>query len=149
MRTYGSTRTHLHMEHRNIERCGSATSDQERAEWDVPPLAEQLLKAEQATRSHPPAPVGEDAPQWLKDALHRWENGRTNMHVTIIGAASTARQCLKAGVADELHIDIMPVLLGSGLRLFEDMEMDSIRLERIKVVELPGGRTNLQFRIVK
>ncbi|HLE15087.1 MAG TPA: dihydrofolate reductase family protein [Anaerolineales bacterium] len=69
--------------------------------------------------------------------------------VTIIGAASTAQQCLKAGLADELHIDIMPVLLCGGLRLFEDMDMESIRLERIKVVELPGGRTHLRFRIVK
>ena len=69
--------------------------------------------------------------------------------VTIIGAASTAQQCLKAGLADELHIDIMPVLLCGGLRLFEDMDMESIRLERIKVVELPGGRTHMEFRIVK
>jgi hypothetical protein len=50
-----------------------ATSDEERARWDVPPLAEQLRKAEPASRAGPPAPVGEDAPQWLKDALKRWE----------------------------------------------------------------------------
>jgi dihydrofolate reductase len=68
--------------------------------------------------------------------------------VNIIGAASTAHQCLKAGIADELHIDIMPILLCSGLRLFEDMDMESIRLERMKVVELPSGRTHMRFRIV-
>jgi dihydrofolate reductase len=38
--------------------------------------------------------------------------------VTIIDAPNTARQCLKAGLIDELHVDIMPVLLGSGLPLF-------------------------------
>lgn len=48
------------------------TTDEERAQWDVPPLAEQLRKAEEASRSHPPTPVGDDAPQWLKDALRRW-----------------------------------------------------------------------------
>ncbi len=69
--------------------------------------------------------------------------------VTIIGAASTAQQCIRAGLADELHIDIMPVLLGGGLRLFEDTGMDPVQLERIKVLELPGGRTNHQFRFVK
>jgi dihydrofolate reductase len=69
--------------------------------------------------------------------------------VTVIGAASTARQCLKAGLADELHVDIMPIFLGDGLRVFEDLDTESIQLERIKVVELPGGRTNLQFRIRK
>lgn len=48
------------------------TSDEERAKWDVPPLAEQVRKAEEASRLHPPTPVGEDAPQWLKNAILRW-----------------------------------------------------------------------------
>ena len=69
--------------------------------------------------------------------------------VNIIGAASTARQCLKEGLADELQVDIMPVLLGSGLRIFEDLGTETIRLERIKVMELPGCRTHLRFRILK
>ena len=34
-----------------------------------------------------------------------------------------------------------------GLRLFEQMEL--LRLERIRVEELPGGRTHLEFRIIK
>ncbi len=68
--------------------------------------------------------------------------------VTIIGAASTAQQVLQARLADELHIDIMPVLLGSGLRFFENLTAESIRLERIKVVKLPGGRTHLRYRIL-
>ena len=37
------------------------------------PLAEQLRKAEEATRLHPPIPVRDDAPQWLKDAIQRWK----------------------------------------------------------------------------
>ncbi len=49
------------------------TSDAERAEWDVPALAIQLQKAEEASRGRPPAPIPVDAPQWLKDALKRWE----------------------------------------------------------------------------
>lgn len=69
--------------------------------------------------------------------------------VTVIGAASTAQQCLRAGLADELHVDIMPVLLGSGLRLFEGFDLGQIQLERLKVMELPGGRTHLRFRLMK
>ena len=50
-----------------------ATTDTERAEWDVPPLAEQLRKAEEATRIDPPGRVNlKDAPWWLKEALVRW-----------------------------------------------------------------------------
>lgn len=69
--------------------------------------------------------------------------------VTVIGAASTAQQCLKAGLANELHVDIMPVLLGGGLRPFEGIEARQIRLERLAVVELPAGRTHLRFRVIK
>jgi dihydrofolate reductase len=85
----------------------------------------------------------------IESAIAQAKAAAGDKDVTIIGAASTAQQCLKAGLADELHIDIMPVLLCGGLRLFEDMDMESIRLERMKVVELPGGRTNMRFRIVK
>jgi hypothetical protein len=49
------------------------TTDQERVEWDVPPPAEQLRKAEEATLRDPGQPkITQDAPQWLKDALQRW-----------------------------------------------------------------------------
>jgi len=69
--------------------------------------------------------------------------------VTVIGAASTAQQCLKAGLADELHIDIMPVFLGGGLRPFEGIDAKQIQMERLMVVELPAGRTHLRFRIIQ
>jgi dihydrofolate reductase len=65
----------------------------------------------------------------------------------VIGTPNTAQQCLRAGLADELHVDIMPVLLSSGLRFFENMEQ--ISLERIQVIELPAGRTHLEFRIIR
>ena len=85
----------------------------------------------------------------IQSAIQQAKAAAGNREVNIIGAASTARQCLQAGLADELHVDIMPVLLGGGLRLFEDVDVKSIQLERIKVLELPGGRTYLRFRIVK
>src|SRR5688572_18636934 len=55
-----------------------STTDAERAEWDVPPLAEQLRKAEEATRQHPQSPVGDDAPEWLKAAIERWKRQESN-----------------------------------------------------------------------
>ncbi len=69
--------------------------------------------------------------------------------VTVIGGTSTARQCIKAGLADELHIDIMAVLLGGGLRLFESIGDEQMQLERLAVMELPAGRTHFRFRIVQ
>ena len=85
----------------------------------------------------------------IESAIAQAKVAAGDKDVNIIGATSTARQCLQAGLADELHIDIMPVLLGGGLRLFEGTSEEQIRLERLKVIELPGGRTHLRFRIVK
>lgn len=47
-----------------------ATTDEERAAWDVPPLAEQLRRAEVLTRNEPQPRMG-GAPAWLKAAIER------------------------------------------------------------------------------
>ncbi len=44
------------------------------------------------------------------------------------------RALLNAGLIDELHVDVAPVLLGGGLRLFEDLGASRIELEQIGVV---------------
>ncbi|MPZ48692.1 MAG: hypothetical protein GEU75_05160 [Dehalococcoidia bacterium] len=67
--------------------------------------------------------------------------------VCVIGA-SVIQQCIRAGLADELHTDIMPVLLGGGLRLFEGLDIDLIQLEKLQVLE-HGQRTSLRFRFLK
>ena len=85
----------------------------------------------------------------IQSAIAQAKAAAGDKDVTVIGAASITRQCLSAGLADELHIDIMPVLLGGGLRLFEDTGMEPTQLERLKVIELPDGRTHLSFRIIK
>ncbi|HSO11680.1 MAG TPA: dihydrofolate reductase family protein [Anaerolineales bacterium] len=85
----------------------------------------------------------------LESAVRQAKSAAGEKDVNIIGAANTARQCLRAGLADELHVDIMPMLLGEGLRLFEHVGGEPIQLERIRVMELPSGRTHLEFRVVK
>jgi dihydrofolate reductase len=70
-------------------------------------------------------------------------------NVTIIGSGSTTQQCIRAELADELHIDIIPVFLKAGFRPFEDMGNISIKVERMETVDLPAGRTHLRFRVVK
>ena len=69
------------------------------------------------------------------------------LDVQIVGGASANQQLLKAGLLDEVHVGIMPILLGEGLRLFESLP--EIELEKIQVIELPGGRTEIQYRVVK
>jgi dihydrofolate reductase len=65
-----------------------------------------------------------------------------------ISSASIAQQCLKAGLLDEIYIDLVPVLLGGGVRLFEDTGRAPVPLETIQVIQAPGV-THLGFRVVK
>lgn len=65
-----------------------------------------------------------------------------------VGAASIAQQCIRAGLLDEIHVDLVPVLLGGGVRLFDRLGAEPIELERTRVVEAPGV-THLTFRVVR
>jgi dihydrofolate reductase len=67
--------------------------------------------------------------------------------VQIIGGADTIQQCLNSGLCNELQIDIMPILLGQGLRLFENIETDKLLLERIKVAETTPVRASITFAV--
>lgn len=66
--------------------------------------------------------------------------------VQVVGGPNVIRQLLAARLVDELRVDVMPVLLGSGLRLFEP-GLDDVQLERTGVQEV-GARTSLTFRVV-
>jgi dihydrofolate reductase len=68
--------------------------------------------------------------------------------VQVVGGADLNRQLLAAGLADELRIDVMPVLLGGGRRLFDGLPPGSVRLEKIGVEEA-GARTSLNFRVLR
>jgi dihydrofolate reductase len=65
-----------------------------------------------------------------------------------VGGADITRQCLQLGLLDEIHIDLVPVLLGQGVRLFERLGIEPVELERTGVIESPGV-THLSFRVVK
>lgn len=69
--------------------------------------------------------------------------------VQVIGGADTIQQCLNSGLCDELEIDVMPVLLGKGLRLLENIDTDKIKLERISVEETTPMRTSIIFKVTK
>jgi dihydrofolate reductase len=64
-----------------------------------------------------------------------------------VGGADIMRQCLKLGLLDEIHIDLVPVLLGRGVRLFEHMGIEPVELERTAASGSPGV-THLSFRVL-
>ena len=68
--------------------------------------------------------------------------------VTVVGGVNLAQQLLRARLVDELHIDVMPVLFGAGLRFFGDARLESTDLQVIDVRQI-GRRTSLRFRVKK
>jgi dihydrofolate reductase len=56
------------------------------------------------------------------------------MDVRIGGGANTIRQYLRAGLIDELHLAISPVLLGGGERLFEGVDLRALGYECVQFV---------------
>jgi dihydrofolate reductase len=65
-----------------------------------------------------------------------------------VGAASIAQQCIRAGLLDEVTVNLVPVLLGDGVRLFDHLGGGPIELENTRVIE-GSGVTHLTFRVIK
>ncbi len=68
-------------------------------------------------------------------------------YVNVLGA-NVARQCLEAGLLDEVLVFVAPLLLGDGVRLFAQPGGTDVRLERLAVAEEPGA-TSLWFRVAR
>ena len=62
-----------------------------------------------------------------------------------IGAA-TAQACLRAGLLDEMELQVIPVLLGQGRRLFENMPPDHVELQLVRVLDGPDVQ-HLRYRV--
>jgi dihydrofolate reductase len=66
----------------------------------------------------------------------------------VICTASILQQCLEAGLMDEIHVDIAPLILGDGVRLFDHLHTLPIELAYIEVINAPGV-THMSLRVVK
>ena len=77
-------------------------------------------------------------------ALNRARKAARGRDVSLAGGASAARQYLAAGLVDEMEINLVPVLLGSGERLFDGGGDDLHGLELVRTVAAPNV-THLRF----
>ncbi len=65
-----------------------------------------------------------------------------------VGGADVAQQAIKAGLVDTIGVELVPVLLGDGIRFFDNLGSELIDLECTRVIE-GSGVTHLRFRLVK
>ena len=84
----------------------------------------------------------------LASAISQAKKIAGDKDVQVIGA-NTIQQCLDAGLCDELQMDIMPVLLGKGKKMFDHIDFENIKLERIKVETVTPMRTTMSFGVLR
>jgi dihydrofolate reductase len=64
----------------------------------------------------------------------------------MLHGAATAQACLRAGLLDEMQLHLIPVLLGQGRRLFEDLPPEHVELELLRALDGPGV-LHLRYRL--
>jgi dihydrofolate reductase len=74
----------------------------------------------------------------IEAALERAREAAGGRDVAVGGGAEAARQYIRAGLLDEMTIHVVPVLLGGGARLFEDLDGRQTAYECIEVVSSPA-----------
>lgn len=85
----------------------------------------------------------------IEEAIEKAKAAAGDKLVQIIGGAQTIQEALNSGMCDELWLDVMPVLLGDGKKLFENIDVDKIKLERINVEKTTAMRTSIMFKVTE
>jgi dihydrofolate reductase len=75
----------------------------------------------------------------IQSALERAADAAKGLDVRLGGGVATIQQYLRAGLVDEMHLAIAPVLLGAGERLFSDVDMRSLGYECVAHKATPNA----------
>jgi dihydrofolate reductase len=85
-------------------------------------------------------------PDGITSAINQAKAAARKKTVGLMGA-NIARQCIEAGLLDELRVHIAPFLLGDGIRLYDHVGGHVVELKRAKVIEASSGVTHVHFRV--
>ncbi|NYF15666.1 dihydrofolate reductase [Microbacterium sp. AK009] len=112
-----------------------------------------MVKAPVFLMTHTPAePIERDGITYtfvvddIATAVESAKRAAGEKWVSLLGG-SISRQCLHLGLVDEIHLDVVPVLLGDGISLFAGLGM-RVDLERLETSAF-ASETHLRFRVVQ
>ncbi len=74
----------------------------------------------------------------VESALDQARAAAGDRDVSIGGGASVVQQYLAAGLLDEILVSVVPILLGEGARLFDNLGDPRPRLRQVEAIEAPG-----------
>jgi dihydrofolate reductase len=83
----------------------------------------------------------------IEAALEQAKDAARGKDVSLGGGAQVAQQYMAAALIDEMEISVVPILLGDGARLFDNLGEADLRLEQVRAVEAPGV-THIKYRRV-
>lgn len=81
----------------------------------------------------------------IESALEQARRAADGRDVLLGGGANVVQQYLAAGLIDEFELHLVPVLLGDGERLFDNV--GNLKLEQVRAIEAPGV-THIKYRVV-
>ena len=84
----------------------------------------------------------------IEAALEQARAAAGDRDVLVAGGADAIQQSFRAGLLDELQIHLVPVLLGDGVRLLDNLGATQAGLELDRVVDSPAV-THLRYRVVR
>jgi dihydrofolate reductase len=72
-----------------------------------------------------------------------------NRSIYLFGGPNLFQQFLNEDLVDELRITIAPILIGTGIRLFDNLTERHVELEKISVIDHPNGMIETAYRIMR
>jgi dihydrofolate reductase len=84
----------------------------------------------------------------IEAAVERARAAAGDKDVVVVGGANVIQQFLAAGLIDDFQVHVAPILLGGGVRLFDDLGPDLPAVELTKVVDSPAA-THLSYRVAR
>ena len=82
----------------------------------------------------------------IESALEQAKRAAEGQDVLLGGGANVVQQYLAAGLVDEFELHVVPILLGDGERLLENV--GNLKVEQVRAIEAPGV-THVKYRVVK
>ena len=84
----------------------------------------------------------------IESALEQARAAAGELDVSIGGGANAVQQYLAAGLIDEMVVSVVPILLGGGARLFDNLGEPKLTLQQVQAVEAPGV-THIRYARVR
>lgn len=82
----------------------------------------------------------------IESALAQAKEAARGLDISLPGGASAVNQYLAAGLVDQLDISIVPLILGAGERLFQGLDLETVKLKQIRAVDAPGV-THVKYEV--